>query len=506
MKWLSKVVDETIARKPEGEILVESGGSPSGTHHLGHLRELVISDTIVRELRRRGRDARHIYYVDDLDALRKIPVNVPADFEKYLGQSLADIPAPGERGKSYGDYFLQGLVNAAQTLGLDVEFIRSSEKYRSGFFIDAVERALEQADKVRNILETVSGHKLGEDWSPIQINEESYLKKRRFLSIDKQAKTVAYEDKDGKTKSINYAKGDVKLDWRIDWPARWWLLSVDVEPFGRDHASAGGSYETGSALCRQVFDSEPPLPVPYDFVNLAGDTKKMSASKGTGLDAENVVEVMPPEIVRFFMLRFPPAKRLYFDPQNGVSQLIDEFAELMLNKPENKTLLVSREGVKTPVISSIPFSLLAESYQAALKDPDKTIEIISRTEYADKLETNKQIIKAELTYIDEWLKRWAPEDAKFELVQKVNAKSFNETEKNYLARLADKISKVPANADGEWFHKAIYEFNESDGLTPQQLFGPLYRALIGKNSGPRAGWFLSILPREDLIKRLRLES
>jgi lysyl-tRNA synthetase class 1 len=42
-------------------------------------------------------------------------------------------------------------------------------------------------------------------------------------------------------------------------------------------------------------------------------------------------------------------------------------------------------------------------------------------------------------------------------------------------------------------------------LQPQQVFKPLYKVLIGKESGPRAGWFLSILPREWLVKRFRLE-
>jgi lysyl-tRNA synthetase class 1 len=100
MQWLNKAADEAIAAHPDGEILVESGGSPSGTHHLGHLRELITSDAIMLELRRRGRDARHIYFVDDLDGLRKIPINVPADFDKFLGRPLCDIPAPAGSSKS----------------------------------------------------------------------------------------------------------------------------------------------------------------------------------------------------------------------------------------------------------------------------------------------------------------------------------------------------------------------------------------------------------------------
>ncbi|MGH9856953.1 MAG: hypothetical protein ACRD4B_03815, partial [Acidobacteriota bacterium] len=71
--------------------------------------------------------------------------------------------------------------------------------------------------------------------------------------------------------------------------------------------------------------------------------------------------------------------------------------------------------------------------------------------------------------------------------------------------LADKIANAPENADGEWFHKAIYEFKDAMSLQPKFMFAALYHVLIGKESGPRAGWFLSILPREWLISRLRFE-
>lgn len=504
MQWLNKVVDEVTARRPEGEILIESGGSPSGTYHLGHLRELVTSDAVLLELRRRNRQARHVYYVDDLDALRKIPANVPSEYKKYLGMSLCDIPAP-DNNRSYAEYFLQDLISASSALSIEVEFVRTHEKYRAGFFVPAIERSLERAEKIRPILETVSGHKLDKDWSPIQINEEGYLKKRRFIGIDSHARTITYEDKDGQRQSIGYAKGEVKLDWRIDWPARWWLLDVAVEPFGRDHASSGGSYETGAALAKEVFENEPPLPVPYDFVNLVGESKKMSASKGTGLGAAQTVKILPPEIIRFFMLRYPPSKRLYFDSVNGVSQLIDEFAELMSRDPNSQIIEICRRGLK-PIISRVPFSHLVASYQAALKNPEKTLEIIKRTEHGYQVEQNQQILKDELKYIEGWLNNWASEEVKFELLNEVPADKFNEEEKKYLRALSEKIAQAPASTDGEWFHKAIYELKDSTQLDAKQLFEVLYRALINKSSGPRAGWFLSILPRDWLIKRLRLEA
>lgn len=504
MQWLDKLVDEIIAHKPEGDILIESGGSPSGTYHLGHLRELITCDAILLELRRRGRQARHIYYADDLDALRKVPVNVPSKFESYLGQPLHSIPAPDGTGGSYGDYFLQGLVDATKALGIEVEFIRSHNKYQAGFFTSAIEQALGNEAVIRQTLESVSGHKLGEEWSPVQINEGGYLKKRRFVSIDKTDQTITYEDVDGQEQTISYAKGDVKLDWRIDWPARWGLLEVTVEPFGRDHATKGGSYDTGAELSRLVFNEKPPLPVPYDFVNMAGDTKKMSASKGTGLDALGVVKVLPPEIIRYFMLRHSPSKRLYFDAQDGVSQLIDDFAELTAKDLTSGLVQISLSQL-TPTISQVPFSHLAASYQAALKDPAKTIEIVARTEHADIADSQKAVIVRELQFIDQWLDKWAPEDVKFNLLA-VAPTDLSDKEKQYLKELAEKIAKAPADADGEWFHKAIYEFKNTTDLEPKQLFETLYKTIIGKTSGPRAGWFLSILPRGWLIKRLRIEA
>lgn len=504
MFWLNKIIDDILAAHPDGEVIVESGSAPSGSYHIGHLREIITCDAIVRELQKRGRQAKHVHFSDDLDALRKIPVNVPADFEKYLGQSLCDIPAPEGEG-TYAEYFLKDFIKSADKLGIKMEIIRSHEKYRGGFFTPAIERALENIPKVRSTMENIAGRKLADDYSPIQINEEGYLKKRAFVSLDKENKTITYLDKDGQQQNVAYADGKVKLDWRLDWPARWWLLYVQVEPFGRDHASSGGSYETGAAICREVFRHEPPLPVPYDFINRAGDTKKMSASKGTGIDAAEAVEVLPPEILRFFVLQYPPQKRLYFDSEQGISKLIDEFAELMASEPDSQILYLSRAGLD-PTVSRIPFTHLVASYQGALKDIDKTLEILSRTEYSDTISQNTEIIRDELSYINKWLEKWAPEELRFNLLDNIDASGFSEAEKNYLSHLADKIERAPETADGEWFHKAIYSFKETDNLSPQQLFGPLYRALIGKEAGPRAGWFLSILPRQWLIKRLRLEA
>ncbi|MBI3624139.1 lysine--tRNA ligase [Candidatus Saccharibacteria bacterium] len=315
---------------------------------------------------------------------------------------------------------------------------------------------------------------------------------------------------EGKRQVAAYTKGQVKLDWRIDWPARWWLQKVQVEPFGRDHATKGGSYETGAQLIHQVFESEPPLPVPYDFINMAGDTKKMSASKGTGLDVTEGSKIMPPEVVRYFILRAAPSKRLYFDPVTGVVRLMDEFAALAAKpdrtESEEQLLYICTQGQKQQTVSTVPFSQLVASYQASLKDAHKTLEVIKRTEHSEVAEGEADIIRRELAFVDAWLAKQASDDIKFSLLETIEKSQFTDNEKQFFKDLATRIETAPKDADGEWFHQAIYDLQTQSGLSSKALFSSLYRVLIGRSSGPRAGWFLSILPRDWLIKRLKLEA
>jgi lysyl-tRNA synthetase, class I len=508
MQWLKKVADQAVAAHPEGEIIVSSGVSPSGVYHVGTLREVLTADAIMLAIRHAGRESRHIHVVDDLDPLRKIPAGVGADFEKYFGMPLCDVPAPDGKAVSWADYYFKDFAKSARQLGLDMEIVRSHKKYRTGFFVPAIEKVLDNIDKARQVITTISGRQLSDDWSPIQIKEDNYLKSRRFLGIDTKAKTIGYEDKNGSEKEVSYAKGDVKLYWRLDWPARWWLLGVDVEPFGRDHATKGGSYDTGVGITKKIFKEKPPLPLPYNFIIRTGQTKKMSKSTGDTLAISDMLQILPPELLRFFVLRHPPDKQLFFDEAEGVVRLIDDYAALLAKaeKTEDEQMLVklSQAGIAEGTISNIPFSHLVASYQAALKEPEKTLDIIRRTEHQQTVDNQQETIKQELKFIDNWLKKWAPEDVKFELAAK--PPHVDERQRVYLAALARKVEQAPADADGEWFHKAIYDLRDTSRLTPKQLFSTLYLVLINKESGPRAGWFLSILPRDWLVKRLKLEA
>ncbi len=510
MQWLNRVADELMRRTPDGEIIISSGVSPSGMYHMGHLRELLISDAVRVELVRRGRQARHINIVDNMDVFRKVPVNVPADFEQYLGRPLCDIPAPDGSDMSYAEYFLTSFKRAAEILGCELDIWYSHEHYRSGYFVPAIERSLERLDTVRDVLQSVSGRKLDNTWSPIQVLEDGRLKNRTFVSLNHETKEITYTDKDGRQQVTGYANGQVKLDWRIDWPARWWLLPVHCEPFGRDHATKGGSYDTGEALMAKVFEAPAPLPVKYDDIKRTGDTQKMSASKGTGIEIGEAAQVLPPEVVRYFILRSDPAKQLYFDEGEGAIRLIDDFAALASKTDrsdgEQQLYELCTHGINETTVSAVPYSHLVANYQAALKNTDATIAGLARSEYKVVAEKQRGTIVKELAFIDRWLEKWAPEEVKFDLRQSADKADFSEQQVEWFGELAALIADAPDDADGEWFHKALYTLKEKHNLEPKDIFSPLYRLLINKDSGPRAGWFLQMLPRDWLLARLRFES
>jgi lysyl-tRNA synthetase class 1 len=77
-------------------------------------------------------------------------------------------------------------------------------------------------------------------------------------------------------------------------------------------------------------------------------------------------------------------------------------------------------------------------------------------------EKDAEIIERELQYIENWLDKHAPEDVKFSLQDKVDANQFSDQQKDFMRQLADKIEQAPSDADGGWFHLAIYELKDSN--------------------------------------------
>ncbi len=509
--WLDLLIEDIAGRASSGGPAVSSGHSPSGVYHVGTLREIMTADLIAWALRQRGVEGvRHLDVVDDLDAFRKVPAGVPEELKEQIGKPLCRVPDPfGCAHLSYADHYFSALQESLEKIGVAPEVIRSHTSYEQGLFVPYVEQSLRELAQVKRIITEVGRRELDEGWAPVQILSDSgSLREWRYEGWIERDGVIRYRTKDGDAGELDYRAepGRVKLDWRLDWPARWDLYKVDVEPFGRDHATKGGSFDTGAVLAREIFRREPPYPVPYEFILPAGDTKKMSKSSGVVVTPADLLEVMPPEILRYFIARPRPGRTISFDTGAGLFVLIEEYTKHRAAQaagedvPDANALAYATEGSTGETISAVPFSHVVQVYQASEGDEERAREILARTGYEEEARREGGDLKRQLAFVGRWLEKFAPEAVKFSLQEELPKIELSDGQKQFLDALAQRVEAE--NLDGQGMHEAIYAAKDEAGIGAGEAFKALYRVLLNKDAGPRAGWFLASLDQAWLARRL----
>ena len=64
--------------------------------------------------------------------------------------------------------------------------------------------------------------------------------------------------------------------------------------------------------------------MPYEFFLVGG--AKMSSSRGLGASARDMADLLPPEVLRFLMIRTKPNSPVNFDVhEEGIVKLFNEF-------------------------------------------------------------------------------------------------------------------------------------------------------------------------------------
>jgi lysyl-tRNA synthetase class 1 len=117
--------------------------------------------------------------------------------------------------------------------------------------------------------------------------------------------------------------------------------------------------------------------------------------------------------------------------------------------------------------------------------------------------------KAELAeraeYAKKWIEECAPEKFVFKLQDSLPeaAQNLSDAQKAALTELAVYIEKRAAMPSGEEIQHRLHEIKESAGIAPSELFGALYLSFLGKSFGPKVGWFLSVLDKDFVVKRLQ---
>jgi lysyl-tRNA synthetase class 1 len=103
-------------------------------------------------------------------------------------------------------------------------------------------------------------------------------------------------------------------------------------------------------------------------------------------------------------------------------------------------------------------------------------------------------------YARKWLEKFGPEDLKFQIQKKVPeaAATLSEAQKKALGLLAQRLDP---GMTAEKIHLLIYGLKEETGLAPKELFEAIYKSILGKERGPRAGFFLASLDAEFVKRR-----
>jgi lysyl-tRNA synthetase class 1 len=495
--WADRIAGEVIAtgRPPS----ISTGISPSGDIHIGNMREVLTGDAVYRALRSRGVDAGFNYVADNFDPLRKVyPFLDERRYAEFVGRPLSEIPCPCQRHDSYGDHFLEPFMEALARLRIDVQLERADRMYKSGRMNPYIVTALERRDEIAAILEELTGRRMPPEWSPFNplCSRCGRISQARVIGFSAAEESVDYRCDCGAAGTLPMAGGG-KLVWRIDWPARWMMLGVTVEPFGKDHSTRGGSYDTGDRIVREIYGGEPPFPIPYEWISLRGGGD-MSSSKGNVLSIASILEVVPPEALRYLVMRERPQRRITFDPGIPLLQLVDEVDDAAAKGRNPRALELSMAGGFEPV--GVPFKHLVVVAQIAEFDTGRTLEILRRTGYGG---LDAAAVERRVRYAERWLARFAGDELRFTVQAALPpaAAELDDVQRRFLADLSDKLTET---MDGDAVHALIYDLaGRIDGVRPAHLFQAIYLSLLGKPRGPRAGWFIALVGPAFAAHRFR---
>jgi lysyl-tRNA synthetase class 1 len=487
--WADVIAEQLEARGPQ---TLATGITPSGPVHIGNMREVMTAHAIYRALLDRGVQARLIYIADTYDRLRRLYPFLDESFKEHVGKPLSEIPCPKGCCSSYSEHFLQPFLASMKRLDIKPEVYRADQLYKEGKYVDAIKTALLKRDQIGTILKEVSGREVAADWSPFDAICQSCGRTNttKVLGFDPVAETVDYTCSCGNTGTASM-KGGGKLVWRVDWPARWPIFKVTMEPFGKDHATAGGSYDTGKRISEEVYGYPAPFPAVYEWIHLKGKGA-MHSSTGLVVTIQEMLDVVPPDVLRYLIIRTKPEKHIEFDPGLPLLSLVDEYDQ---RAGDSRAIELSTIGDGKPF--DVPFRHMVTAVQIARKDPELLLTALSRSGYDI---SRKDEIIARASNVETWLERYAPPYVKFSIAKDMppGVNNLTPEERKGLGLLSERIG----NKSAEEIHDEIYAVAAELGLDSKKFFQGVYMAFIGQRQGPKAGWFLASLDRDFVRQRL----
>jgi len=514
MFWTDETVEEILKRNDE-KYLVTDYKTPSGKIHVGALRGVMIHDVITRGLKEKKKDAEFWYGFDDFDAIDGLSDDLKADFEKHMGEPLCNVASP-EPGQNFAQYFANPFVEVLKSLGVSAKIVWASELYRAGRYNKAIEIALNNASKIREIYKEVSGGEKPNDWYPLQVVCPKCGKLGTTKVYDWDGSEVSFECKEdlvdwakgcGYKGKISPFDGAAKMPYKVETAAKWFSFGTSVELAGKDHYTKGGAFFVAKAIAEEVFKIKPAYGYGYEWFLVGG--KKMSTSKGVGVSTESIAELLPTNLLRFLMVRTKAKRAIEFNPEGDTIPLLyDEYDRCAKDFQGKNETDMARAFFYTEIdlAKDLPtyylrFSKVANFLQMPRMD---IFAYAAEEKSSDLTEVEKAEIENRIEVAKKWLANYAPDSVKFEVQETLPeiAKSLSDEQRTYLNKISDAIS-AQEKWTGEDLHAKIHEIKNEMQIAPKDAFSAIYLSFLGKDSGPQAGWLLASLDQKFVIDRLK---
>ncbi|QNM82275.1 lysine--tRNA ligase [Sphingomonas sabuli] len=478
--------------KPNGEpIVFETGYGPSGLPHIGTFNE-VLRTTFVRQAYTEltgGAPSRLIAFSDDMDGLRKVPDNI-ANAEVLaanLGKPLSRIPDPFGTHESFAHHNNAMLRRFLDQFGFDYEFLSATDCYTSGRFDEVLRNVLRNFNGVMDVMLPTLREERRKTYSPIlPVSPDTGIVLQVPVTVvDAEAGIIAFEE-DGKRIEQSALGGMAKLQWKVDWAARWVALGVDYEMSGKDLTD---SVVQSSKIAR-VLGGRPPEGFNYEmFLDEKGE--KISKSKGNGLSLEEWLRYGSEDSLAFYIFREPKkAKSLHL---GVIPRAVDDYWQFRTRYPDQPVEQQLGNPVHHIHAGKVPAQGLPLTYGLLLN-------LASLPGVADK-ETAWRFVQ-----------RYAPgtsPDSSPELDTLIGlavnyARDFvapalqrrppTAEEAAALRDLDSQLADLPDDADADTIQNIVFEIGKThfgkDNL--RGWFGTLYETLLGSSQGPRMGSFIAL--------------
>ena len=515
-----RVLKRYEKKAPEkGYVLFETGYGPSGLPHIGTFGE-VARTTMIRRAFELISDipTRLICFSDDMDGMRKVPENVPNQelLQENLQRPLTSVPDPFEEYESFGHHNNAMLRRFLDTFGFQYEFYSATEFYASGQFDEILLRCVEKYDELMAImLKSLRDERASTYSIFLPIHPETgrvlYVPMKKVCA---ETYTVTFDDEDGKEWTLPVTGGNVKLQWKPDFGARWAALGVDFEMYGKDHSTNTPIYD---GICR-VLGQRAPEHFTYELF-LDANGQKISKTSGNGISIDEWLTYASAESLSYFMYQKPKtAKRMHFDV---IPKAVDEYHQQLrayhgqdLKAQLNNPVWHIHGGNVPQSDMVVPFSMLLNIASVSNAEDKETLwGFINKYAPDATAETHPGMDQAAghaVRYFNDFVKpaktyRLPTDQERAALTDLANALRSPEAalaaiaKKNELVGNDDPLPEANF-ADEEFLQSVVFAIGKIHGFEPLRAwFSAIYEVLLGASQGPRFGGFIALYGVEDTI-------